>query len=113
MSRKGDCWDNAVAESFFASLEFECVRDRVFVNYADAYAAIAADIDDLYNPLRLHTTINYLSPIEMESLATVRHMAAQSTCPLVGVKFARLFAFRARQRARKGTAGTRTGSFRR
>ena len=61
MSRKGNCWDNAVAESFFATLKNEEVTD-VYPTKADAHEAIASYIHGFYNPTRLHSTLGYLSP---------------------------------------------------
>jgi putative transposase len=61
MSRKGNCWDNAVAESFFATLKSEEVTG-IYDTKADAHAAIASYIHGFYNPTRLHSTLGYLSP---------------------------------------------------
>ena len=61
MSRKGNCWDNAVAESFFATLKNEEVTG-VYASRADAHAAIASYIHGFYNPIRLHSALGYLSP---------------------------------------------------
>lgn len=61
MSRKGNCWDNAVAESFFATLKNEEVTG-VYETKAEAYAAIASYIHGFYNPVRLHSALDYLSP---------------------------------------------------
>jgi len=66
MSRKGDCWDNAVPESFFASVEHECLRFDAFANSTEARRAIESYVDHFYNPERLHSTLSYLSPIEFE-----------------------------------------------
>ena len=66
MSRKGDCWDNAVAESFFATIKGEMIDDRDFETRAEATAAIADYIDAFYNVSRIHSTIGYVSPIEFE-----------------------------------------------
>lgn len=76
MSRKGDCWDNAVAESFFASLEHECRGRHSFRDSDDARKIIADYIDRFYNPERLHSTLGYLSPIEFELLAALQQEAA-------------------------------------
>jgi len=54
MSRKGNCWDNAVAESFFSSLKKECIKKQIYKNRALAQADIAAYIDPFYNPSRRH-----------------------------------------------------------
>jgi transposase InsO family protein len=61
MSRKGNCWDNAVAESFFATLKNEEVIG-VYDTKAAAHAAIACYIHGFYNPQRLHSALGYLSP---------------------------------------------------
>lgn len=61
MSRKGNCWDNAVAESFFATLKNEEVTG-VYDTKADAHAAIANYIHGFYNPTRLHSALGYMSP---------------------------------------------------
>jgi len=75
MSRKGDCWDNAVAESFFSSLEYECVEGTVFRSLCDAYASIHDYIENFYNPERLHSTLDYVSPIEYEVRAALQEAA--------------------------------------
>lgn len=61
MSRKGNCWDNAVAESFFATLKNE-EATGTYVSKAEAYTAIASYIHGFYNPTRLHSALGYLSP---------------------------------------------------
>jgi len=76
MSRKGDCWDNAVAESFFATLEHECRRLQRFLDSADARRGIASYIDEFYNPERLHSTLDYVSPIEFELCSVLQLRAA-------------------------------------
>jgi putative transposase len=67
MSRAGDCYDNAVAESFFASLKKECLSRKHFATYTEAYDAIEAYIDGFYNPTRRHSALGYLSPIDYEN----------------------------------------------
>ncbi len=62
MSRKGNCWDNAVAESFFASLKTECVYTRRFATRAEARETIFEYIEVFYNRRRRHSTIGYMSP---------------------------------------------------
>jgi putative transposase len=76
MSRKGDCWDNAVAESFFATIKGEMIDERNFETRAEANAAIADYIDAFYNVTRLHSTIGYVSPIEFELKLISRREAA-------------------------------------
>ena len=66
MSRKGNCWDNAVAESFFATLKTECVYTRRFATRAEAREAIFEFIEVFYNGTRRHSTLGYLSPMEFE-----------------------------------------------
>jgi len=66
MSRKGNCWDNAVAESFFSTLEHECIQGCVFADIEHARQVLADYIDDFYNPTRLHSTNSYKSPVAHE-----------------------------------------------
>ena len=66
MSRKGNCWDNAVAESFFATLKTECVYPRRFATRADARETIFEFIEVFYNRRRRHSTLGYVSPLEFE-----------------------------------------------
>ena len=66
MSGKGDCWDNAVAESFFATIKGEMIDHEDYWTRAAAIAAIADYIDRFYNPCRLHSAIGYVSPIQFE-----------------------------------------------
>lgn len=68
MSRAGNCFDNAVAESFFGTLKAELER-RTFASRAEAHQAIAHYIDGFYNPIRRHSTLGQLSPIDFERLA--------------------------------------------
>jgi transposase InsO family protein len=67
MSRKGDCWDNAVAESFFASLKKERVQWRHYQTRAEAQQDILDYIVMFYNSRRLHSTLDYTSPNDYES----------------------------------------------
>lgn len=66
MSRKGDCWDNAVAESFFATIKGEMIDHEDYATRTAAIEAIADYIDGFYNTRRRHSAIDYLSPIEFE-----------------------------------------------
>jgi transposase InsO family protein len=66
MSRPGNCWDNAVVESFFASLKTELVYRRQFQSRQEAQTAIFAYIEGFYNRRRRHSTLGYLSPVEFE-----------------------------------------------
>jgi transposase InsO family protein len=67
MSRKGNCWDNAVAESFFATLKTELVYLRRFATRAEAREAIFDFIETFYNRQRRHSTLGYLSPVDFET----------------------------------------------
>lgn len=67
MSRKGDCWDNAVAESFFASLKKERVKWKHYQTRTEAQQDILDYIVMFYNSQRLHSTLGYISPIDYES----------------------------------------------
>lgn len=64
----GDCYDNALCESFFATLECELLDRRTFRSHADARAAIFRFIEGWYNPHRRHSTLGYLSPINYERI---------------------------------------------
>ena len=66
MSRKGDCWDNAVAESFFATLRAELVDHDMYADPAHAERSIGDYIDSFYNVERRHSHTGYVSPIEFE-----------------------------------------------
>jgi transposase InsO family protein len=65
MSRKGDCWDNAVAESFFATLKTELVADAKWESRSQARREVAEYID-WYNNKRRHQTLGYLPPARYE-----------------------------------------------
>ena len=67
MSRRGNCWDNAVAESFFATLKTELVYRRSWATRVDLRAAIFEYIDAFYNHRRLHSTLGYRTPAEVET----------------------------------------------
>jgi transposase InsO family protein len=66
MSRKGNCWDNAVAESFFSTLEFEGPRTTAWRTAADATPETFTFIEGYYNASRLHSRNGYRSPNEAE-----------------------------------------------
>ena len=69
MSRRGDCWDNAVAESFFATLKLDLIFRRTFRTRREARQAIYRYIEVFYNRQRRHSYLGYLSPAEFEELA--------------------------------------------
>lgn len=68
MSRIGNCWDNAVAESFFATLEHELLRDHTFATQEQARAAIFEFIEVWYNRQRRHSSLDYNTPVQYEDL---------------------------------------------
>ena len=65
MSRKGDCWDNAVAESFFKSIKYEELYWHNFQSFQEARTVVAKYMH-WYNTKRLHSAIDYLTPKEKE-----------------------------------------------
>ncbi len=65
MSRRGDCWDNAVAESFFSTVEHELLTGATFATRAEAHRAVA-DFVGWYNGERRHSTLGYVSPAKYE-----------------------------------------------
>lgn len=66
MSRKGNCWDNAVAESFFGALKSEFVYRETFKTRKEAELGIFEYIEIFYNRIRLHSALGYVSPTEFE-----------------------------------------------
>ena len=69
MSRKGDCWDNAVTESLFQTLKTELVYQRDFEMRREAKQEIFEYIEVFYNRKRLHSTLGYKSPADYERIA--------------------------------------------
>lgn len=69
MSRPGNCWDNAVVESFFATLKTELIHGRPYHTRQDARTEIFAYLEGFYNRARRHSTLGYLSPVEFEERA--------------------------------------------
>ena len=76
MSRKGNCWDNAVAESFFATLKTELVHDADFTTRNEALRAIFDFIELFYNRTRRHSALGYLSPADYETMVVKKRRAA-------------------------------------
>ncbi|MGB3222552.1 MAG: IS3 family transposase, partial [Desulforhopalus sp.] len=75
MSRKGDCWDNSVAESFFGSLKTERVADTVYSTREGARRDIIDYIEMFYNSNRRHSYLGYLSPKEFEKRMALKKAA--------------------------------------
>lgn len=71
MSRKGDCYDNAVAESFFHTLKVELVHQNRFKTREEAKRKIFEYVEMYYNRKRAHSTLGYLSPFEYERQANL------------------------------------------
>lgn len=69
MSRKGNCWDNAVAESFFHTLKTELIQDYIFSTKEEAKSAIFEYIEVFYNRKRLHSSNDYMAPEKFEKKA--------------------------------------------
>lgn len=72
MSRKGDCWDNAVVESFFSSLKTERVHHRLYRSRDEARRDVFEYIEVFYNRVRLHSTLGYMAPAQFESRALAK-----------------------------------------
>lgn len=72
MSRKGNCWDNAVMERFFLNLKMERVWRRQYANHGEARRDINQYIVGFYNAVRLHSTLGYLSPSAYEAKLTAK-----------------------------------------
>ena len=90
MGSVGDAYDNAMCESFFATLECELLERRRFRTQAEARIAVFEFIEGFYNPRRRHSSIGYLSPIDYERLLDVKTPADpgahQSAVVLAAVK---------------------------
>jgi transposase InsO family protein len=76
MSRKGDCWDNAVAESFFKTLKTEWIYRNKYATKKQATVSVFDYIETWYNTQRSHSSLNYLSPEEFGELINKQKMAA-------------------------------------
>lgn len=76
MSRRGNCYDNATMESFWSTLKHELVYRRVFLTRAAATTAIFAFIERFYNRVRLHSSLDYQSPLDFEALHATSTKAA-------------------------------------
>lgn len=73
MSRKGNCWDNSVMESFFGTLKDECVRSTIYSSHDEARLALFSYMEVYYNRIRRHSTLGYVSPLIYEQLGE-RHV---------------------------------------
>ncbi len=75
LSRRGDCWDNAVAESFLSTLESDLILDEPDLTPELALAQVSDYIDPIYNPQRRHSSLDDVSPIEYE----LKHVVHQQS----------------------------------
>jgi len=75
MSRKGNCWDNAVAESFFKTIKTESLNRYKFENASEVYSAIFKYIDGWYNTRRIHSSLGGRSPREMAEILAAKNVA--------------------------------------
>jgi putative transposase len=66
MSRRGNCWDNAVAESFFATLKTELLHQKTWATRSEVRAAVFEYIETFYNRSRLHSSLGYRTPAEVQ-----------------------------------------------
>jgi putative transposase len=76
MSRRGDCWDNAVVESFFATLKTELIHRRPWATRGEVQRAVFRYIEGWYNPHRLHSALGYQSPAQYEAMLIQRSRVA-------------------------------------
>jgi len=76
VGRRGQCWDNAVAESFFATLKTELIHRRPWPTHKAAASAIFDYIEGWYNTRRRHSTLGYLSPTTYETIITTTQQVA-------------------------------------
>jgi putative transposase len=81
MSRRGDCYDNAVAESFFSTLEHELGSEAKWQTRAEAITAVCEYIDSFYNPVRRHSTLGGLSPIAFERRFRAGNPGSRGSAP--------------------------------
>ena len=72
MGSKGDCFDNAVAESFFATLKKELIRRRSWPDRRELTGEVFEYIEAFYNPTRRHSTLGYLSPVQFEQEQSIK-----------------------------------------
>jgi len=82
MGSVGDAYDNAMAESFFASLERELLNRRRFRSQAEAKMAVFEWIEGWYNPHRRHSSLGYRSPVNYERAHERSNQQNQSFCHL-------------------------------
>ena len=78
MSRRGNCYDNAPMESFFKSYKTEEVQDKTYETHEEATRGVSQYIECFYNPIRLHSSLDYRSPIDFEQAITMQTIVSES-----------------------------------
>jgi len=84
MGSVGDCYDNALAESFFATLECELLDRTTFKTHAEARRAVFAFIEGFYNPRRRHSSLGHVSPADYERAHEANHPDAHHPAAVLG-----------------------------
>jgi hypothetical protein len=79
MSRKGDCWDNAVVESFFATLKTELIHQEDFLTRRQATGQIFWFIEGFYNTSRKHSFLGQISPLQYEERSSTTQFRVNET----------------------------------
>lgn len=76
MSRKANCWDNTVAESFFKTLKAEIVYHKKFIDQQSAKLEVFGYIEGFYNTKRTHSALGYKAPKQMEAILQEKEKVA-------------------------------------
>ena len=79
MSRKGNCYDNARAESFFSRFKAELVENGIFESVADARSEVFSYIEGYYNRIRIHSGLGYKSPLEFEKELKIKNTRSKES----------------------------------
>ena len=79
MSRRGNCYDNAQAESFFSRLKAELVENGIFESVEDARSEVFGYIEGYYNRIRLHSGVGYKSPLEFEKELKIKQIRSRES----------------------------------
>ncbi len=79
MSRKGNCYDNAQAESFFSRFKAELVENGIFASVEDVRSEVFSYVEGYYNRIRLHSGLGYKSPLEFENELKLKNKIIRSS----------------------------------
>lgn len=79
MSRRGNCYDNAQAESFFSRFKAELVENGIFESVEDARSEVFSYIEGYYNRIRLHSSLGYRSPMQFEKLLAIKNRRSRES----------------------------------